>query len=174
MNPMQQVRIEKLTLNIGAGKDQTVLEKGMTVIKSLTGVEPQKRITKKRIPTWGLRPGLPVGVRLTLRGEKAQQMLRRTLKAKEFKLRTSHFDDAGSLSFGIPEHIEIEGAKYDPKIGVMGLQVCVTLEKPGFHVKRRRVRSSPVGKNHRIRREESITFMKDKFNITISDEEEEA
>ena len=171
MNPMQSLRIEKVTLNVGAGKDQHVLEKGMTVIKSLTGIEPQKRITNKRIPAWGVRPGLPVGCRLTLRGKPAEDILRRTLKAKDFKLRTSHFDDAGSVSFGIPEHIEIEGAKYDPKIGVMGLQVCVTLEKPGFHVKRRRVRAMPVGKTHRITRVQSISFMKDKFKIKIAEEE---
>jgi large subunit ribosomal protein L5 len=169
---MQQVRIEKLTLNIGAGKEQTVLEKGMTVIKSLTGIEPQKRITKKRIPTWGLRPGLPVGVRLTLRGKKAEDMLKRTLKAKEFKLSPRHFDNAGSIAFGIPEHIEIEGAKYDPKIGVMGLQVCVTLEKPGFHVKRRRVRAVSVGKKHKITKEQSMDFMKQRFGITIGEQEE--
>ncbi len=172
MNPMQQLRIEKLTLNIGAGKDQAVLEKGMTVIKSITGIEPQKRITQKRIPSWGLRPGLPVGVRLTLRGKKAEEMLRRTLKAKEFKLRPTHFDNAGSVSFGVPEHIEIEGAKYDPKIGVMGLQVCVTLEKPGFHVKRRRVRASPVGKAHRISRDQSMAFMKEKFGVNVAEGEE--
>ena len=171
MNPMQQVRIEELTLNIGAGKEQTVLEKGMTVIKSLTGIEPQKRITKKRIPSWGLRPGLPVGVRLTLRGSKATDMLKRTLKAKEFKLSPRHFDNAGSISFGITEHIEIEGAKYDPKIGVMGLQVCLTLEKPGFHVKRRRVRSAPVGKRQRITKNESMAFMKDKFGVTVNEED---
>lgn len=171
MNPMQAVRIEKVTLNIGAGKDQTLLEKAVSVMKGLTGIEPQKTITQKRIPSWGIRPGLPIGCRITLRGDTAEKMLKRTLKAKEFKLLPRHFDNAGSISFGIPEHIEIEGAQYDPKIGVIGMQVCVTLEKPGFHVKRRRVRPMPVGKRQRITKEQSMQFMKDRFGITITEEE---
>ena len=171
MNPMQQVRIEKLTLNIGAGKEQQVLERAVSVIKSLAGIEPQKTVAHKRIPTWGIRPGLPIGCRLTLRGKAAEAMLRRTLKAKDFSLEKRHFDNAGSISFGIPEHIEIEGAKYDPSIGVMGLQVCVTLEKPGFHVKRRKIRPGRIGKNQTIPQEESIAFMKEKFGVRVVEEE---
>jgi large subunit ribosomal protein L5 len=171
MNPMEQVRIEKVTLNIGAGKEQAVLEKGISVIKSLTGIEPQKRVASKRIPAWGVRPGLPVGCRLTLRGPDAEKMLKRALKAKDFTLTKAHFDNAGSIAFGIPEHIDIEGAQYDPKIGVMGLQICVTLEKPGFHVKRRRVRPASIGRKHRITQEESMRFMKEHFGVTVAEEE---
>jgi len=168
---MQQLRIEKLTLNIGAGKEQAVLEKAVAVMKSITGIEPQKTLAKKRIPAWGIRPGLPIGCMITLRGNMAKDMLKRTLKAKEFLLQPDHFDNSGSISFGIPEHIDIEGAKYDPKIGVMGLQVCVTLEKPGFHVKRRKVRPAHIGSRHRITKEQSMSFMRDNFNIRIAEEE---
>ncbi len=171
MNPMEQVRIEKVTLNIGAGKEQSVLDKGISVIKSLTGLEPQKRIATKRIPAWGVRPGLPVGCRLTLRGDAAEKILKRALKAKDFTLAKNHFDNAGSIAFGIPEHIDIEGAQYDPKIGVMGLQICVTLEKPGFHVKRRRVRPASIGKKHKITQQESMTFMKEHFGVKFAEEE---
>ena len=67
MNKMQEVRIEKVTLNIGAGRDQARLEKGITLIKSITGIPPVKTITNKRFMGWGLRPGLPVGCKVTLR-----------------------------------------------------------------------------------------------------------
>ena len=105
MNPMQQVRIEKLTLNVGAGKDQRKLEKGISLIKSITGIEPVKTKTSKRIPGWGLRPGLPIGCKLTLRKADASTILKRLLYAKDFNLKESQFDNSGSISFGIPEYI---------------------------------------------------------------------
>jgi len=169
MNPMQQPRIEKLTLNIGAGKDQTRLEKGVAVIKMLTGIEPIKTVTIKRIPTWGLRPGLPIGCKLTLRKSKAVEILKRLLDAKEKKLRDSQFDETGNISFGIHEYIDIPGAIYDPKIGVLGLQVCVTLEKPGYRIKKRKREQKPVPKKHTVSKAEAMTFMQKTFGVQIGE-----
>ncbi len=169
MNPMQQPRIEKLTLNIGAGKDQTRLEKGVAVLKMITGIDPIKTITSKRIPTWGLRPGLPIGCKLTLRKQKAVEILKRLLQAKDFTLAPTYFDNAGNISFGIHEYIDIPGATYDPKIGVLGLQVCVTLEKPGFRIKRRKIQQKTIPKNHTITKEEAMTFMQKAFNVKVGE-----
>jgi large subunit ribosomal protein L5 len=170
MNPMQQPRIEKLTLNIGAGKEQAKLDKAVLVLKSLTGIDPVKTITQKRIPAWGLRPGLPVGCMLTLRRHSAQQMLKRLLKAKDFTLKDGNFDTNGTVSFGIPEHIDIEGAQYDPAIGVLGMQACITLEKPGYRVKRRSLHRADIGKAHRVTKTEAITFMKHHFGVKLTGE----
>jgi large subunit ribosomal protein L5 len=169
MNPMQQPRIEKLTLNIGAGKDQNRLEKGVHVLKMLTGIDPMKTVTMKRIPTWGLRPGLPIGCKLTLRKHKAVEILKRLLAAKEQRLRDSQFDEAGNISFGIHEYIDIPGIVYDPKIGVLGLQVCVTLEKPGYRIKRRKLEQKNVPKKHMVSKAEAMTFMQKSFGITIGE-----
>ena len=169
MNIMQALRIEKVTLNIGAGKDQAKLEKGLKVIKSIAGLDPVKTITKKRIPGWGLRPGLPIGCKLTLRKKAASDILPRLLHAEDHILEDSQFDEMGNISFGIPEYIDIEGTKYDPKIGIMGLQVCVTLEKPGFRVKKRRLRKSYVGKKQLISKEEAKEFMQKKFHIKLGE-----
>lgn len=170
MNPMQQPRIEKLTLNIGAGKEQTKLDKAVAVLKSLTGIEPVKTVTQKRIAAWGLRPGLPIGCMLTLRKASAATMLKRLLKAKDFQLKPSNFDDNGMVSFGITEHIDIDGAQYDPKIGVIGLQACITLEKPGYRIKRRSLHRARVGKKHRITKTEAMTFMKHAFGVRVEGE----
>jgi len=167
---MQQPRIEKLTLNIGAGKEQSKLDKAVVVLKSLTGIEPVKTVTQKRIPAWGLRPGLPIGCMLTLRKQAASDMLKRLLKAKDFTLREGNFDTQGTISFGVLEHIDIEGAKYDPTIGVIGLQACITLEKPGYRVKRRSLHRVPVGKGHRVTKQEAIEFMKKHFGIKLTGE----
>ena len=169
MNVMQQPRIEKLTLNIGAGKDQTKLEKGIAVIKQITGIEPIKTVTIKRIPTWGLRPGLPIGCKLTLRKQKAAEVLKRLLQAKDNKLVMSQFDEAGNISFGIHEHIDIPGITYEPKIGVLGLQVCLTLEKPGYRVKRRKVEKKKIPKKHTVTKAEAMQFMQKNFSITVGE-----
>ncbi|MBW2973266.1 50S ribosomal protein L5 [Candidatus Woesearchaeota archaeon] len=169
MNPMQQLRIEKITLNIGAGKDPNKLDKGLLLIKAITGIEPIKTITSKRIPGWGLRPGLPIGCKLTLRKAKAAEMLKRLLEAKDKKLKDTQFDDQGNISFGIHEYIDIPGVAYDPKIGIMGLQVCVSLERPGFRIKRRRLEQKKIPKKHQIRKEEAVKFMQDNFGVIVGD-----
>ena len=167
MNPMQNVRIEKVTLNFGAGKEQAKLDKGVILLKAITGIDPVKTVTQKRIPSWGVRPGLPIGCMLTLRKTKASEVLKRMLEAKELTLKNSCFDANGNVSFGIAEYIDIPGVKYDPKMGVIGLQVCVTLEKPGFRIKKRKLLARKVNRSHRISKEESQEFMKKNFGVKI-------
>lgn len=167
MNTMRTIRIEKLTLNIGAGKDQTKLEKGVQLLKSVTGIDPVKTITNKRIAAWGLRPGLPIGCKLTLRKDPARQLLIRLLAAKENTLQATNFDAAGNISFGIQEYIDIPGVKYNPTIGMLGLQVCVTLERPGYRIKKRRKSPMKIPKKHAIIKKDAIDYMRTQFNINV-------
>ncbi len=163
MNAMRDVRIDKVTLNFGAGKDQNHLAKGIALIKMLTNKTAVKTVTQKRIPGWGLRPGLPVGAKLTLRGKEAKEVLARLLAGRENKIAVSSVDDNGNISFGVPEYIDVPGAKYDPAIGIIGLEVSVTLMRPGYRVMRRHTKRSRVGKNHRVNKEDSMRFMKETF-----------
>lgn len=167
-NIMQKVRIEKITLNIGSGKEQSRLEKGIKLIKKITGIEPVKTVTNKRIPNWGLRPGLPIGCKLTLRKEKAREVLKRLLAAKENKLKSEQFDVHGNLAFGIHEYIEIPNLDYDPEIGSLGLEVCVTLEKPGYRVKKRKLKKSKIPKRHTVTKEEAMNFVKENFKVEVT------
>ncbi len=171
MNAMRQLRIEKLTLNIGAGKDTQRLEKGVALIRAITGIEPVKTVTQKRIPNWGLRPGLPIGCKLTLRKKTAQELLKRLLQAKENRLKPRQFDDGGNISFGIPEYIDIPGVAYDPKIGIIGLEVCVTLERPGYRIKRRRLKQRKIPRKHLVSREEAIEYLTKNFNVKVGEQE---
>jgi large subunit ribosomal protein L5 len=170
MNIMKTIRIEKVTLNIGAGKDQKVLDKAVKLLENITGIKPIKTVTNKRIQSWGLRPGLPIGCKITLRGEAAKKMAERLMYAKDNTLKESYFDEEGNISFGIKEYVDIKDAKYDPSIGMMGLQASISLTRPGFRVKNRRIRPSSIAKTHRIPKEESITFMKENYSIKIGDE----
>ncbi|MBI2147013.1 50S ribosomal protein L5 [Candidatus Woesearchaeota archaeon] len=171
MNAMKRIRIEKLTLNVGAGKNPDLLKKGIKLLKNISGINPVQTFTMKRIPAWGLRPGLPIGCKLTLRGKNAQELLPRLLDAKSNVLTQSQFDNVGNVSFGIHEYIDVPGVKYDPEIGVMGFQICLTLDRPGYRVKRRRVMTRPVSKKHIITKTESMEFMKQAFNVKIGDQE---
>lgn len=166
---MRSIRIEKLTLNIGAGKDPKLLEKGLKVLKSITGIAPVKTVTQKRIAAWGLRPGLPIGCKVTIRGKPGEELLRRLLDARSFTLTESQFDTHGNISFGIPEYIDIPGVKYDPEIGIMGLQVCVTLERPGYRIKRRVLHRTRVSHRHAISKQDAIAYLQQSFNVKIGE-----
>lgn len=156
---MKGIRIEKITLNIGAGKNEELLKKGLKLLHKITSTKPVETKTNKRIPGWGLRPGLAIGCKVTVRKE-CEHLLRRLMAAKDNTLSQKNFDNQGNFSFGIPEYIDIEGLEYDPELRIMGLEAAVTLERPGFRIKKRTLKTVAVGKNHQISKEEAISFVK--------------
>jgi large subunit ribosomal protein L5 len=170
MTSAREIRVAKVTLNIGAGKSTERLEKGVKLFEMITKKKPVKTITQKRIAGWGLRPGLPIGCKITIRGEAADKILKQMLGAVDNKLKPKQFDDEGNISFGIKEYIDVPGLDYNPEIGVLGFQVCATLERHGFRIKRRLLMKRKVGKNHRITSQDSIEFMKKKFGAIIEEE----
>lgn len=167
-NPMRQIRLAQLSLNIGAGKDEEKLKKGFKLLARLSGLTPVKTLTKKRIPGWGLRPGLAIGCKVNIR-KNTIEMLKRLLVAKKNILSRRNFDRQGNLSFGIPEYIDIPGLEYDPELKVIGLEVAVTLERPGFHLKRRKIQPKKIGRTHRLTKEEAVQFIQKNFNTEIKD-----
>ena len=93
------------------------------------------------------------------------------LQAKNFTLSNRQFDDNGNVAFGIHEYIDIPTAKYDPEIGIIGLEVCVTLERAGFRIKKRRIHTKKIPSRHKITKEDAIDFMKNQFKVKIGEEE---
>jgi large subunit ribosomal protein L5 len=170
MNDMKKIRIEKLTLNVGAGTDQDKLKKGMKLLKNITGIEPIKTISDKRIPSWGVRPGLPVGCKITIRGKHAEEIIGRLLKSKENRLKENCFDQDGNVSFGIHEYIDIPDLEYDSAIGIMGFQASITLMRSGFRVKSRKKLQRKIGKTHKINHEDAINFFKEKYDLSLEEE----
>lgn len=166
-NIMRNIGIEKVTLNIGAGKNPEKLDKGVKLIATISGKKPIKTITNKRIPSWGLRPALPIGCKVTVRKNDAVVLLKRLVEAVEKKLKDSQFDNEGNISFGVTEYINVPGVKYDPDIGLMGFQVCITLERKGFRVKRRKLLTKKIAKSHKITKSEAIQFMKDNYQVSV-------
>ena len=165
-NPMMEIRISKVTLNIGAGKNEDLLKKGIVLLKKLSPLTPVKTFTQKRIPGWSLRPGLAIGCKVTVR-KNTEELLKRLLVAKENILKEKCFDNNGNFSFGVPEYIDIEGLEYDPDLKILGLEAAVTLERPGFRIKKRKISNKAVGKDHLITKEEAIEFVKSKLGVEV-------
>lgn len=170
-NPMKKIRVEKVTLNVGAGKDEEKLKRGIKLLKKITGLEPMKTVTNKRIPTWALRPGLAIGCKITLRGEKAEKLLKNLLAARDNVLSAKQFDAQGNFSFGIEEYVDIPQVDYDPEIKIMGLEVAVTLGRPGFHIIRRKRQKKKIPGRHRIHSSEAIRFVREQFGAKIEEEQ---
>lgn len=166
MNNIRDIRVEKVSVSIGVGQAGDTLDRAVKLLENITGAKAIQTTTKKRIPTWNIRPGLAIGCLVTLRGKKAEELLKNFLISIKNKLRASQFSGR-TLTFGIPEYIEIPGVRYDPDIGIIGLQVSITLERPGYRVIRRSIKKSNVGSKSKITIEESIEFMKNKFKVEV-------
>ncbi|HKZ93942.1 MAG TPA: 50S ribosomal protein L5 [Candidatus Bathyarchaeia archaeon] len=167
-NPMLKPRIEKVIVNMSVGKSGEPLEKAASVLEQLTRQKPCKRKAKKTIRDFGIRQGEPIACMVTLRKEKAKEFIKRALQAVENKVLKESFDQFGNFSFGIKEHIDIPGTKYLPELGIHGMDVSVTLSRPGQRVKRRHRTKSRVGIKHRMTPEEAINFVQDEFGIQVT------
>jgi large subunit ribosomal protein L5 len=160
MNKMREIRIEKVTVNVGCGGDFDKIERAKKLLEWLTGQKPVVTLSRKR-STFGIAKGKPVGVKVTLRKKKAEEFLQKVLQAKKNTLSSSQISN-GTFSIGIAEYIELPGVKYQHEIGSLGFDVCVTLERPGFRVKRRKIKKAKINKKHNINKEDVITFLKER------------
>lgn len=169
-NPMKRVRIGKITLNMGTGEPGPKLDKAKKILAKISGSKVIVTKTRKRT-TFGGGKGRPIGAKVTLRGNTAEELLKTLLQAVENRIKPSQFDTNGNFSFGIAEYISIPGIKYDPEIGIVGMDVCVTLERPGFRINRRRIKPRKVGKKHRLYKDEAIKWAEQHLGIRVTDEE---
>jgi len=160
-------KIGKITVNIGVGEAGEKLKKAETVLHSLTGQKPVQTLSKTTNKDWGLRKKMPIGCKVTLRKNNASKFLIEALKTKENKIADYSFDDQGNLSFGIPDYTLFEGQKYDPNIGIFGMDICITIEKPGYRIKKRRIDRRKIPKRHQVTKEETIEFIKDTYNVEV-------
>ncbi len=171
MNIMKSIGVEKVTLNIGVGAPGDKLDKAMKLLKSISGLTPISTSSTKRIPTWGVRPKLPIACKVTVRGKKAETLLQNLLHALDNKISKRKFDATGNFSFGIEEYINIPSVNYDPSIGVIGLEVAVTLKRPGFRIKRRATKKRKIPARHCITSQEAIAYVKEKYGLKLEEDE---
>ncbi len=168
--PMRKPFLAKVTVNIGVGESGERLEKAARVLEELTGQKPSIRRAKKTIRGFNIRKGEPIAVMVTLRREKAVEFLKKAFEAIGWKLKASQFDEYGNVSFGIKEHILIPGVRYDPEIGIFGMDVALTIERKGYRVlRRRRARKRHIPRRHRVTREEAMVLLAEMFGVKIEE-----
>ncbi|WP_100183409.1 50S ribosomal protein L5 [Candidatus Nitrosotenuis aquarius] len=166
-NAMKTIRLEKVVLNMGVGKSGDAIEIAKRALDQISGKKSCSRDAKGTQRDWGVRKGEPIGVAVTIRDEDATILLKRLLEAVGNRLKGRSFDNFGNVSFGIKEHIDIPGIKYDPQIGILGMEVAITLTRPGFSIRLRSRHKASVGHEHRISREEAQEFLTREFGVTI-------
>jgi large subunit ribosomal protein L5 len=162
-----KVVLSKIVLNIAPGKSGEMVERAGKVLETLTGQKPNQRKAKKTVRDFGIHKGEPIAVVVTVRKGRAMDVLKNLLQAKANALNASSFDDLGNVAFGIKEHIDVPGVRYDPTVGIFGMDVCVSLEKHGLRVGRRRRAQARPGRDQRVSKEEAISFFKKAFAVEI-------
>jgi len=167
--PMRAIRVEKIVINVGVGEAGDRLLKAQKVLEMITGQKAVQTVSRSTIRDWGIRDRMPIGCKVTLRRTRALDFLRKALAVRNRRLPAYSFDPEGNFSFGIPDYTDFEGMKYDPEIGVYGMDVSVVLERPGFRVKRRRLLRGSIPADHRIRRQEGIDFAREQFQVEVVD-----
>lgn len=163
---MKKISVGKVVINIGVGKSGEPLEKAKRALEELTGRRPSIRGARKTVRDFNIHKGEPIGTMVTLRGEEAIKFLRSIFAANGNSLKESSFDDRGNISVGIREHIDIPGTKYNPEIGIFGMDVSISLVRPGYRIAKKRDKSK-IGKGHRITKQQAIEFFKEQYGVEI-------
>lgn len=166
-NPMRSPVIEKVVVHMGVGESGQHLVDAESILAEITGQTVIRAFAKMTVPAFGIRKREPIGCKVTLRGENADAFLKTSLPIIENTLRSSQFDATGNVSFGIEEHTDFPGMKYDPNIGVFGMDVVVVLKRPGARIAKRRIAPRKVPCSHKMTKEDAIAFFKDTYSVEV-------
>lgn len=167
-NEMKQIQIAKATVNINIGQVGDRVEKAVSLLEKLTDKEPIRVESGDGSKTFGVREGLNIGAMVTLRGKEAKEFLEKVLPAVD-EIKAEAFDGNGNFSFGISEYIDVPGVDYDADIGMMGFEVAVNLERPGYRVKKRDHKPNGVGKDHKVTDQEGQEFVEENFEVEVTE-----
>ena len=167
MSTMRDLHVEKVVVNIGVGEAGERLAKAEKVLEMVTKQKPVETLSKTVNRDLGIREGMPLGCKVTLRGDSAVDFVKQALAIREMRVPEYSFDQEGNMSFGISDYTDFEGMKYDPEIGIFGMDISVVLRRPGNRITQRALLKRRIPKSHRVDRDEAIQYMKDNFQVQV-------
>jgi large subunit ribosomal protein L5 len=168
-NKMMDIRLEKAVINIGVGDAGERLAKAEKVLKMVTGKKPVRTTAKTTNRDLGIREGMQIGCKVTLRGKEAEEFVKKAFWIRENRIANYSFDPEGNFSFGIQDYTDFPGMKYDPEIGIFGLDVTTAIGRPGRRVQKRKTMRKKLPKHHRVSKKEGMQFVKAKFGVEVVD-----
>merc|ERR1712139_288440 len=165
-NVMRKVICDKLIINIAVGESGDRLTKAVRVLQQLSDQQPVENKARYTVRTFGIRRNEKIATHVTIRGEKAMDLIERGLKITDYEISQRHFSATGNFGFGVNEHIDL-GLKYDPNTGIYGMDFYIVLCRAGFRVQRKKRKRGTVGINHRITKAEALEWVRTKFQAEI-------
>lgn len=159
--------VEKVVVHMGVGESGQHLVDAESILGEITGQSVVRTYSKRTLPAFGIKKNEPIGCKVTLRSDRAEEFLKTALNIVESKLRSSQFDKYGNVAFGIEEHTDFPGMRYDPNIGIFGMDINVIVNRPGYRISRRRIVQRKIPTSHRITKEDTIAFFKDTYSVEV-------
>jgi large subunit ribosomal protein L5 len=166
-NRWRQLRIVKIVVNVGVGESGERRAKAERVLTMLTKQKPVATRSHATNRDFGIREGQEIGAKVTLRRGVATDFLRRALEARDNQIDPDSIDADGNFSFGIRDYTDFTGMKYDPAIGIFGLDVSVEMGRAGWRVRDRRAKPSALPRQVRVSTDETHKFLVDQFAVTF-------
>jgi large subunit ribosomal protein L5 len=166
-HPMREPSIEKVVVHMGVGQGGRDLGNAEEIVEEITGQQSVRTSAKRTVQEFDIREGDPIGAKVTLRDEDADEFLATALPLADIS--ASQFDNAGNVSFGVDEHTAFPSQEYDPQTGIYGLDVTVTLVRPGYRVAKRDQVSRSIPDKHRMTAEDAIAFLETEFDVEIDE-----
>ena len=166
-NSMRTPVVEKVIVHMGVGESGQHLVNAEEILKTITGQGVVRCFAKRTLPAFAIKKSEPIGCKVTLRGQRAQKFLETALGIVEKALARSQFDSLGNVSFGIEEHTDFPGMRYDPNIGVFGMDVTVVIKRPGERICKRRIATRKVPTGHRVTVEDAISFLNESYGVEV-------
>ena len=165
-NPMRYPKIEKIVVNLCVGETGRRRDNAEKIIETITDAKPVRTYANSTVQAFKVKKGDAIGIKVSLRRKKAIDFLNKALEIQGKTLYLSQFDELGNFSFGIEEHTEF-GLRYDPNIGIFGMNVNVVLKRSGNRITKRRRQKAKMPQRHNMTKEDAAKFIKEEFSVEV-------